>query len=1629
MVFSTSLTDTNAKPFSISFVDSQILNAHQILDQWQSSLTVLLDPTRDGIEQITETLSHYQQVTGIEIISHGNIGQVLLGDRLINQDTLGTYTTQLQQWQNSLAKGADILFYGCNLAVGTTGQSFVNQFHTLTGADIAASTNLTGHSQQGGDWLLEYQTGSIETANQVPVSLINDYLGTFSTQSLFSPTATPAILNATDGSGSNGDYELGMEFKTAIAGEIQALRYYKASSETGTHIGKIWSNTGQLLASVTFSNETASGWQEQALTTPFSIAANTTYVVSVNTNQYYVATSNGLGTTLTNGDITAVADGSNGVFNATPGLFPNKSYKNTNYFRDIVFASPPPPNTLGQVSISGTAVQNQSLTATVTDPDGLTGANINYQWQQSSNGTDWANISGQTNSTLTLDSSLIGQRIRVQATYMDALGYSENIFSLGSNPITVAMESLFKLTATPAITNATDKVPYELGMEFRSAQTGTIQSIRYWKAPSETGTHVGKIWSSSGQLLASVTFSNETASGWQQQLLDTPLSIAANLTYVVSVNTNSYYAATLNGLATTLTSGALSAVADGSNGVFGNPNLFPTRSHQNTNYYRDITFLADLPPASNQPGIASINGITTQNQTLTASVTDLDGLNNLPILYQWQQSQDNGLNWTNIVGATASNLILGQTQVNKPIRVLVNYIDNLGNNESLISAQTGSILNVNDPGNITISGDPILGSILGAVVADLDGLVMGESQVPVNYQWQQSEDGGVTWSNLTDKTQSTLLLDSSLVGKQVRATASYVDVFGTGENVVSGASREIILALNSFFTPTSTPVVPNITDGVAYELGLEFSSTTPGKIQAIRYWKAPSETGTHIGKIWSSTGNLLVIVPFENETASGWQEQELSTPLAIPANTIYVVSVNANSYYSATNYGLVTQIKNGAIQTITDGSNGVYGGINAFPTRSFQNSNYFRDIVFHPELSLINNPGSISLSGTPIQNQTLTALVTDLDGVNGEKIDYQWQRLVNNQWVNIAGAFQGTFVLNQADVGKTVRATAIYVDLLGNIEQLTSAPTTVVLNMNNPGLVILKGSPTLGGTLGETVIDSDGINGSINYQWQELVSNIWTNIAGATSKSLALTSVLLNQQVRLLASYIDALGSAENVASSGVTITAQNAIALENQNAGTTDWRIPTVNLATDQEIEGYGDATSINRGGVINLKISLAQPGKYNLEVYRLGYYGGLGGRLITSVADLDGLTQATPTMSSGTYLVEYNWNTSFTLQTGENWTTGLYFVKLTDIRTGKQSYIQFVLRDDQRPTDLGFQDAITTAQAYNNAGGSSLYAQNEQPQARIVSFDRPFVYDLGSNQNAYNNTLTWEYNMVRWLESQGYDVSYYTNLDVHTNPLQLYSQRTFLSVGHDEYWSMEMFDHVTQARDRGINLGFFSANTAYWRVRFEPSGNGQANRRMVSYKENWNLDPIAQMDISQATTWFRSVQLNRPENSLLGVAYIGDYGNRVYDGFDFVVTNSSDPYYAYTGLQNGDRLSKLVGYEWDAVLNNGFSPNNLVILAESPVIPRGSLPPLPPGTNLNISQAVRYTAASGAKVFSTGSVQWVWGLDSDGVTNPRSDVRAQQMTVNIFADMGVLPTNLSGQLVMPIALVVVDPLTFYPS
>ena len=194
----------------------------------------------------------------------------------------------------------------------------------------------------------------------------------------------------------------------------------------------------------------------------------------------------------------------------------------------------------------------------------------------------------------------------------------------------------------------------------------------------------------------------------------------------------------------------------------------------------------------------------------------------------------------------------------------------------------------------------------------------------------------------------------------------------------------------------------------------------------------------------------------------------------------------------------------------------------------------------------------------------------------------------------------------------------------------------------------------------------------------------------------------------------------------------------------------------------------------------------------------------------------------------------------------------------------------------------------------------------------------------------------MIRWMEAQGYDVTYSTNVDTHTNVNPLTNHRTWLSVGHDEYWSRGMRENVQNAINQGVNAAFFSANTAYWQIRFEPNGAGVPNRVQVGYKDNSQStaapgpDPQWHVNDSIVTTRWRDPLVNQPENGLLGVMY----EDQVQQSYPYVVQNASNWIYAGTGFTNGTSIPGIVGYEYDKVWNNGFSPPGLTVLSQSHVV-----------------------------------------------------------------------------------------------
>lgn len=444
-----------------------------------------------------------------------------------------------------------------------------------------------------------------------------------------------------------------------------------------------------------------------------------------------------------------------------------------------------------------------------------------------------------------------------------------------------------------------------------------------------------------------------------------------------------------------------------------------------------------------------------------------------------------------------------------------------------------------------------------------------------------------------------------------------------------------------------------------------------------------------------------------------------------------------------------------------------------------------------------------------------------------------------------------------------------------------------------------------------------------------------------------------------------------------------NPIQDENRRAGTTAWQLR--NRATAGEIEGYASATSVNVGESIRLYVSTDDPA-LTIEIFRMGWYGGEGARRMSDPVTVPGHRQLTPSPEPVTGLVECSWTDPFLLTVPQDWVSGVFLAKLTGSLSAKQGYIIFIVRDDERVSDFLYQSSATTSQAYNNWGGKSLYPFNSTGlKATNVSFDRPYSQLTGPHEFLYN----WEYPMVRFIERDGFDVSYITGIDIHNGGEKLRRHRGLLSVGHDEYWSREMRRNVEKARDETrLHLAFFAANVCYWQMRLENGRSGERNRIMVAYKENaLESDPILYdgdpTNDDLATTRWRDVPVNRPEEDLIGVMT----SISQVDG-DIVIENAGHWVFAGTGLVAGDRLPGLAGYEVDRIFTP--VPSNKIRLAHSPVTRADG--------RSDFADMSIYEARSGAMVFATGTIQWSWGLDEGPSGRRRTNAAAQQITRNVL-------------------------------
>lgn len=462
----------------------------------------------------------------------------------------------------------------------------------------------------------------------------------------------------------------------------------------------------------------------------------------------------------------------------------------------------------------------------------------------------------------------------------------------------------------------------------------------------------------------------------------------------------------------------------------------------------------------------------------------------------------------------------------------------------------------------------------------------------------------------------------------------------------------------------------------------------------------------------------------------------------------------------------------------------------------------------------------------------------------------------------------------------------------------------------------------------------------------------------------------------------------------------------ENAKPGSRDWQLTRVKLdevngVRSSLIEGYCSKQSVAAGETIDIMVSTKPARPFVIEIFRTGYYGGRGARLMTKLGPFDGQPQPMPEIGPKN-LHECRWKPSTTLTIPADWPSGVYLGRLTSIPPDDsvaawQSYVIFIVKDD-RPADILFQCSDNTWQAYNQWPDKySVYTHpkgNQGPWAD-VSFDRPYGR-YAQHTSVVNDPLSvgsgeylpFEFPLAYYLEQHGYDVTYCANSDLVT-PDRGLKTKCLISVGHDEYWDIRQYNSVVKLRDSGVSLLFLSGNSVCWVTPLRNSTDGRPHRIMFRggpYGGQYKYADERERDNGPFP------ERGPDEGYLMGARNV----EPVNGGADWIVTKPEHWMFAGTGMKAGEHIPGLVGWEY-----HGDPPEipGLEIVGGGTALVGGVRP--------QKWTATIYPGPKNNFVFNASTIFWSQGLSTppghvlpwSHWTRPHGpDERVQQITANLL-------------------------------
>jgi|688.fasta_scaffold19805_2 hypothetical protein len=493
------------------------------------------------------------------------------------------------------------------------------------------------------------------------------------------------------------------------------------------------------------------------------------------------------------------------------------------------------------------------------------------------------------------------------------------------------------------------------------------------------------------------------------------------------------------------------------------------------------------------------------------------------------------------------------------------------------------------------------------------------------------------------------------------------------------------------------------------------------------------------------------------------------------------------------------------------------------------------------------------------------------------------------------------------------------------------------------------------------------------------------------------------EAVGLLATGAATLGARlPAVAAATETPPVPGLIRAENAKPGTRDWMLTHVEIDPAAKyrspaIEGYCSHASVLAGDTLTIHVSTRPARPFTIDLYRMGWYGGDGGRLVASLGAFAGTSRDDPPVGAKR-LRRCTWPATTAVTIPADWPSGVYVGKLAcrgdEAAPGPQSYVVFIVRDT-RPADLVFQCSDFTWQAYNRWPDQfSLYDDGDQKWywggGVQVGFDRPYgkycqILDQPLSAGS-GEWFLWEYPFAFWLESLGYDVTYVSNLDTHRDAAGLRRGKGFLSVGHDEYWTIEMFRNMQAAIAAGVSVGFFSGNAVCGRILLDD--------RLHAFERVGVFGPP---EGTREFASMRSLAHERPYgNELMGAHSTGP----VTGGADWICTAPDHWIHAGTGMRQGDAIPGVIGWEWHG------DPAPIPGLEVVATGPTQSAPGKPNGGTYT---ATVYDGPRGNVVFNAATCWWADGLSAPPgyvrpsvYTSPQGpDDRLRRITANVLGRM----------------------------